>query len=198
MSVCSDVLDFRTINGTDIYRSLARELERSLLENLAREPLSARELHRLHAHVSPATVARSLAQLAERGLVQRHGMTLSLSAEESTMEVIRLARESPGGLPTLRVLTSPVARGIVEALIAGRRPRDQLSTLGPAPRVSDALRNLELIGCAERDGQIIRLLAPMIHRRILDLVDQILLDVHKQAYGEARARLRERAGTTRR
>lgn len=193
MSACSDVLDFRTINGTDIYRSLASELQRSLLESLAREPSTARELHRVHAHVSPATVARSLAQLAERGLVARQGITLSLSAAESTIETIRLARESPGGLAILRVLASPVARAILEALLASRRRRDQLSQLGPAPRVSDALRSLELLGCVERDGQIILLVDPATHRRILDLVDQILVETHQRAYGQARTRLRNRA-----
>jgi DNA-binding Lrp family transcriptional regulator len=197
MSACSDVLDFRTINGIDIYRSLASELQRSLLESLAKEPSTARELHRLHAHVSPATIARSLAQLTERGLIQRRGITLSLSAQASTIEVIRLARKSPGGLPTLRVLASPVARAILEALIANRRGRDQLSRLGPAPRVSDALRNLELLGCVERDGQIILLVDPTTHRRILDLVDQILVETHQRAYRQARSRLRERATAAR-
>jgi DNA-binding Lrp family transcriptional regulator len=196
MSACSDVLDFRTITGTDIYRSLASGLQRSLLESLARGPSTARELHRLHAHVSPATVARSLAQLTERGLVQRRGITLSLSAQASTIEAIRLARESPGGLPTLRVLASPVARAILEALLASRRSRDQLSRLGPAPRVSDTLRNLELLGCVERDGQIILLVDPVTHRRILDLVDQILVETHQRAYHQARSRLRDRAIAT--
>lgn len=193
MSACSDVLDFRTINGTDIYRSLASELQRSLLESLSRAPATARELHRLHAHVSPATIARAIAQLAERGLVQRHGATLSLAAADSILETIRVARGSPGGLPTLRVLASPISRAVVEGLLAGRRTREQLASLGPAPRVSEAVGNLELLGSVERDGQLIMLVEPTTHRRMLDLVDQILLESHRRAYHQARSRLRDRA-----
>jgi hypothetical protein len=193
MSARSDVLEFRTIDSTDIYRSLSSELQRSLLENLGREPSTARELHRLHTHVSPATLARSLAQLTERGLIQRHCRTLSLSAADSTIETIRLAREGPGGMPTLRALASPFARAILETLLVSRRTREQLSRLGPAPRVSDALKNLELLGCVKRDGQIIMLVDPMTHRRILDLVDQILAETHQRAYRQARSRLRDRA-----
>jgi len=150
------------------------------------------ELQALHPDVSPATLARSLAQLTERGLTHRHGTTLFLSTQNA-IEAIRLAGLSPGGLPTLRVLATPTAYTIVDELLAKRLSRRELSQLGPAPRVSDALKNLELLGAIQRDGQLVLLLEPTVHREILDLVDQILGDTHQRAYREARTRRRIRA-----
>lgn len=176
----------------DIYRSLASSLQRSLLESLARQPATTHELHRLQPDVSAATLSRSISQLTERGLIHRHGATLSL-ASPSTLEVLRLARCSPGGLPTLRVLANPVARALLEALLAGRRSRQELSQLASAPRVSETLKDLELLSAIQRDGHLVLLVEPVIHRGILDLVDEILADTHLREGLQARSRLRARA-----
>jgi hypothetical protein len=122
-------------------------------------------------------------------------VTLFLSTQNA-IEVIRLARLSPGGLPTLRVLAAPMARTIVDELLAKRLSRHELSQLGPAPRVSDALKDLDLLGAIQRDGQLVLLLEPTVHREILDLVDHILVDTHQRAYREARTRRRIRAANT--
>jgi len=190
--MCSDVLEFRTVSGGDIYRSLASRLQRSLLESLARQPATTHELHRLQPDASAATLARSISQLIERGLVHRHGATLSL-ANPSTPEVLRLARCSPGGLPTLRVLANPVARALLEALLAGRRSRHELSRIASAPRVSETLKDLELLGAIQRDGHLVLLVEPLIHHGILDLVDEILEDAHLREGLQARSRIRARA-----
>jgi hypothetical protein len=118
----------------------------------------------------------------------------SILSTQNAIEVIRLASVSPGGLPTLRVLATPIARTIIDELLAKRLSRHELSQLGPAPRVSDAL-NLELLGSIQRDGQFVLLLEPTVHREILDLVDQILADTHQREYRQARSRLNARAAT---
>ncbi len=45
----------------------------------------------------------------------------------------------------------------------------------------------------QRDGQLVLLLEPTVHREILDLVDQIFADTYQRAYSEARIRRRIRA-----
>lgn len=128
------------------------------------------------------------------GLTYREGATLFLSTQDA-IEAIRLAGLSPGGLSTLRVLATPIAHTIVDELLAKRLSRRELSQLGPAPRVSDALKNLELLGAGQRDDQLVLILEPTVHREILDLVDQILADTHQREYRQARSRLNARSAT---
>ncbi len=192
MAVVSDVLDFRTsLTDSEIYQSLANELQRSLLQALDGDSASAQELHHLHPAVSAATLARALAQLVERGLLQRRAGKLSLASEQ-VLQAIELAASAPGGLATLRVLANPLARTIVEELLTGRRPRHELSWLGPGPRVSEILRDLELLGAVRRDGELVLLIEPEVHRAILDVVDEVLAVAHRREYLSARSRLRAR------
>ncbi len=93
------------------------------------------------------------------------------------------------------MLATPIAHTIVDELLAKRLSRRELSQLGPAPRVSDALKNLELLGAVQRDGQLVLILEPTVHREILDLVDQILADTHQREYRQARSRLNARSAT---
>jgi hypothetical protein len=132
--------------------------------------------------------------LTERGLLLREDSTLTLTSKES-LEVLALANCSPGGISTLRVLTNPIARAILDQLLTGRKPRRQLSNLGPPPRVSEVLKDLELLGALQRDQQLVLLVEPVIHRQILDLVDEILAREHRREYLRARSRLRARAST---
>jgi DNA-binding transcriptional ArsR family regulator len=178
-----------------IYRSLANELQRSLIESVAPGPISAQELRRLHSDSSPATIARAVAQLTERGLVIREASTLRLATDDP-IDVLKLARRTPGGLQTLRVLANPLARAIVDQLLKGRRTRRALSPLGPAPRISDALTDLELLGAIHRDEQLLLLLEPDTHRETLDRVDELTARIHHRAYHQARTRLRARAANT--
>jgi hypothetical protein len=83
------------------------------------------------------------------------------------------------------VLANPLARAILEELLTGRKPRRELSSLGPPPRVSDALKDLELLGALQRDQQLVLLVEPAIH-----LVDEILAREHRREYLRARSRLR--------
>jgi hypothetical protein len=154
--------------------------------------LSAAQLRRLHPDVPFATLARALATLTDRGLLQRSGGVLAVTPGP-TLDVLEHARCSPGGLSTLRVLSSPLARAIVEELLAGRKPRRELSRLGPPPRVSDALKDLDLLGAIRRDQHLVLLIKPAVHRRILDLVDEILARKHRREFLRARSRLRARA-----
>jgi hypothetical protein len=154
----------------------------------------AQDLRRVHADVAPATLARALSILTERGLLLREDNTLTLASNES-LDVLAVANRSPGGLSTLRVLTNPLARAILEQLLSGRKPRRELSSLGPPPRVSDALKDLELLGALQRDQQLVLLVEPAVHRQILDLVDEILARAHRREYLRARSRLRARAST---
>ncbi|HEX4116729.1 MAG TPA: hypothetical protein VHY18_12740 [Solirubrobacteraceae bacterium] len=163
---------------------------------MAQRPCLATDLRRVHADVAPATLARAIAVLTERGLLLREDNTLTLASTES-LDVLSLANQSPGGLSTLRVLANPLARAILEQLLSGRKPRRELSSLGPPPRVSDALKDLELLGALQRDQQLVLLIDPAIHRQILDLVDEILAREHRREYLRARSRLRARANTSR-
>jgi hypothetical protein len=120
---------------------------------------------------------------------------LTLASKQS-LEVLALANRSPGVLSTLRVLANPLARAILEQLLSGRKPRRELSSLGSPPRVSDALKDLELLGALQRDQQLVLLVEPAVHRQILDLVDEILAREHRREYLRARSRLRARANTS--
>jgi hypothetical protein len=162
---------------------------------VAQRSCSAPDLRRVHGDVAPATLARALAVLTERGLLLREDSMLTLASKQS-LEVLALANRSPGGLSTLRVLANPLARAIIEQLLTGRKPRRELSSLGSPPRVSDALKDLELLGALQRDQQLVLLVEPAVHRQILDLVDEILAREHRREYLRARSRLRARANAS--